>query len=116
MEVVYSKWGIGNNFGDFIELNENLKNYPKLHKAILAHEMSHTSDSGFTKKDLILDLSENRISNSELMKFIIKHPRSLVQFSPIYKKYGIFYYDINMIIIWLFTFGLISLTVFLSLK
>ena len=116
MEVVYSQWGIGNNFGNFIELNENLKKYPRLHKAILAHELSHTDEKKFNKKDLIIDLSENRISNTELIKFMIRHPKSLVQFSPIYKRQGQYYYDTNMIIVWFFTIALISLTVFISIK
>lgn len=110
MEIRYGKNGIANNYGDFIELNENLKMYPQLHDRILKHELEHSQDKGFTKKDFILDLTEDRVSNWEMLKFGIKHPRAFMQLLPFYWKEGIIYYDINMILVYsvIGTIGLIA--------
>ena len=108
MEIQYVNHGIGNNFGDVIELNVNLKNYPNLHKAILQHELSHVE----SKPDFVMDITERKIDTTELIKFMIKHPKSLTQFLPVYytKKHGIVY-DINMII----TYAVLSAAIGLSL-
>ena len=110
--VTYRKYGIADNFGDHIELNENLKKYPELHHAILNHELSH-SDKKFSKSDLMLDLSESKVSTWGMIQFIVQNPRSLTQFLPIYwtKDYGLVY-DLNLILIYgvivfLITLGLI---------
>ena len=40
-QIIYVNNGIANNFGDTIEMNRWLVNYPKLYQAILKHELSH---------------------------------------------------------------------------
>jgi len=37
MDIVEVDYGIANRFNDRIEINKNLKDYPKLRKAILLH-------------------------------------------------------------------------------
>lgn len=98
--IKYTKWGIANNFGDHIELNESLKLYPRLHEAILNHELSHT-DKPFSKKDLMLDLGESKVKTWDMILFIAKNPRSITQFLPFYwtKEYGLVY-DINLILLY----------------
>lgn len=100
MEIRYVGSAIANNFGDYIELNENLKKYPKLHDAILKHELKHTKESGFTKEDFMLDIGESTINNKELLSFVVKHPASLLQIVPVYIRQGKVIYDLNMLIIW----------------
>lgn len=102
MHVVYVNHGIGNRFGDVIELNERLREYPELHRAILNHELKHKVDAGFTKKDLIIDLTETGVNKVQLLKFMIHNPKSFSQFLPFYftKNRG-FVYDINLIIVYL---------------
>ena len=115
MKIEYIDHSIGNRFDDTIELNVNLKKYPKLHRAILEHELGH--DSGlFSIKDLKHDLKHS-VSPFELMKFMIKNPKSLTQFLPIYfhRKYGLVY-DLNMILIYMFIFSLIGVSIYLGLK
>jgi hypothetical protein len=104
LKIEYVKTGIGNNFGEVIELNENLKKYPDLHDSILKHELKHT-DKGFTWYDLKHDITESNVDSLDLLKFMIKHPRSFSQLLPIYfsKKHG-FVYDINLIIIYVSLF------------
>lgn len=101
MEIEYVNHGIGNRFGELIELNEELKKYPELHKAILNHEIRHTDKPGFNRKDLMIDLTETKVDKYALLKFMIKNPKSFSQFLPCYwtKKHG-FVYDLNIIVIY----------------
>ena len=99
MDIIYVDHSIANNFGSYIELNENLKRFPKLHDQILKHELSHTNEKGFTAKDFSLDM-DNSISTYQIIRFMFNHPKSVLQFRPFYRSKGIWYYDINMIITW----------------
>ena len=111
MKLVYVEGGIANRFPDgTIEMNKHLKDYPKLHRAILDHELRHT-DKAFSKKDLINDFRPSKISQKDMISFMIKYPKSLSQFLPFYwtKKHG-FVYDINLIIFYcLFVSFIISM-------
>ncbi len=101
LNIVYRNWGISDRFNDgTIEINKNLDKYPKLKRAILAHEVDHTNQSGFTRKDFLHDISSpDKVDMFEMMKFVIKHPRSWFQFLPFYyhKQRGLVL-DANMII------------------
>ena len=116
LEVKYVDYGIANNFGTHIEMNKHLKDYPDLHEAILKHEMGHT-DRIFTKQDLIADLKPLRIKKRILFRFMIRHPKALFQFLPIYitKKHGLVY-DINLILIYSFIISISMLSVWLGFK
>ena len=110
--IVYTKWNLANRFDDCIELNEALKDYPKLHHAILNHELDHKDGNTF-KKDLYHDLAPiNKLSQKELFIFIIKHPKTLTQFLPFYWSFSRkqFIYDLNMIII----YGVVAFIIFLG--
>lgn len=115
MKIEYVDHSLGNNYGDLIELNENLKQYPKLHHQILSHELKHTKKT-FTKKDLILDLTDSPVDKKELLIFMIKNPKSFYQFLPFYwtRKHG-FVMDINLIIIYSVLISLVSLGFYLAL-
>ena len=114
MKIEYVSSGIGNNFGDVIELNEHLKEYPELHDVVLKHELSHT-DQAFTFKDLKLDLEDSKIDKLQMLKFMLKYPKSFSQLLPFYysKKHG-FVYDINLILIYLVTLSIFSITFYLG--
>ena len=100
MEIRETTWGIANNFGDYIEVNKYLKEYPELYNAILYHELSHTNKKGFTKEDFLLDIGPSNVNYLKLFVFMIRHPKSLRQFLPAYIEKGNFVYDINMSIAW----------------
>ena len=115
MEVVYINHSIANRFSNHIEINENLKKYPELHNQILAHEFKH-EDGGFTFNDLKLDLTQ-RINIWQLSKFMIKHPKSFLQFAPIYysRKKG-FVWDMNLILFYIFLIILVLIGFYLSIR
>lgn len=116
MQVKYVDFAIGNNFGNYVELNKNLKLYPRLHDAILKHELQHTNIQGFTTKDLMLDLSTpSDINTWDLIKFMFRHPKSMIQLLPFYRSKGVYFYDVNMLIIWALCISIISLVFVLLL-
>ena len=115
MKIKYVKYGLANNFGDVIEVNENLRKYPELLKPILIHELNHT-DKVFTLQDLTLDLTAtHNINQRKLMKFMIKHPKSLTQLLPVYfsKNHGLVY-DINLILSYVMYISLIVVGIILG--
>lgn len=117
LRIVYRDYGIADRFPDgTIELNKHLNDYPELKKKILIHEARHSRDDGLTKHDLMHDLTiGEQIGTFELMKFMIKHPKSLIQFSPVYysKTRGLVY-DLNNFIITGFLFAIIGIGLFIG--
>lgn len=113
MKIEYVSHGLGNNFGDVIEINRNLIYYPELYNIVLKHELEH-SDKIFSLKDLKLDLTQ-KANSWDMLKFMFKHPKSFSQLLPFYysRKHG-FVYDINLILIYCFLIGLILLTSFIA--
>jgi len=99
--IIYSNHGLANNFGDVIEVNKHLKDYPVLYNQILEHEFGH-KPGGFTMYDLKHDFM-SRLNIWELARFMIRHPLSFTQFLPFYisKKRGLVY-DANLCIAWAF--------------
>jgi len=114
MKIFYIDYGLGNNFGTHIELNKNLLKYPELHEAILNHELRHT-DKLFTWKDLKNDLTETNVNSFEVLKFMLKYPKSFTQVLPFYfsKKHG-FVYDLNLILIYLTCISILGIGLFIG--
>lgn len=103
MKIIYRSWGIADAFNDgTVELNKHLDDYPELKRALLQHEARHTNEPGFTKKDFYHDLTTiDQVKQWDMIKFMAKHPLSLIQLSPItYSKRRGLMYDINGLIIW----------------
>ena len=113
--IKYVNGGIANNYGTHIELNKNLTKYPALHDQILSHELKH-ADLKFSKDDFLVDLTESSINNYQMIKFMLKNPRSFSQLLPITLKNKKIYYDINAMIVWVLMFISISLFVFIGVK
>lgn len=113
--IILVDYGIANNFGDFIEINKNLKKYPHLYNSILNHELKH-KPGGFTWFDLKHDLKGNEF-NKDLFKFMFKYPKSFTQFLPIYwtRKKG-FVYDTNLILVYIFFISILTFSFFISWK
>jgi hypothetical protein len=115
ISVEYVKWGLANRFDDTIELNESLIKNKELHDAILSHERGHHHNNTF-KQDFIHDLRPiNKLSQKDLIVFMIKHPRTFTQILPFYwsprrKK---IIYDINTIVIYIIVFAIISSALFI---
>lgn len=115
MEIREVSYGVANNFGDYIEVNKNLKEYPKLYNQVLAHEFSHTDKKGFTKEDFMLDFGPSNVSYGQLLVFMIRHPKALTQLMPFYISNKKVIYDTNLLIAYSTILGIITIGVGLSL-
>jgi hypothetical protein len=98
--IRFVDYGVANNFGTYIEINKDLKKYPKLYKSIRKHELEHSKRKSFFS-NFWLDFS-NIHNTKDYLVFVLNHPRSWIQFSPLYKTKKGFFLDINLLIIEIF--------------
>ena len=117
MKIIYVDHSIANNFGGYIEVNKNLKDYPELLEPLLKHELSHT-EKAWSLDDFKLDFfSNNNINHWSLIKFMFKNPKSFYQLSPIlYSKEKGFVIDTNLLIMYLIMFTIFTLTIYFGVK
>jgi hypothetical protein len=112
LEIKESEWGLANNFGDYIEVNKHLKEFPELYDQIIEHEQAHSSGA-FTKDDFILDLSPSKVNTWRLFKFMCIYPKTFTQFAPFYfskNKEGkrMFVYDVATCIVYGVLIGIVG--------
>jgi len=116
MEIIEVDHSIANRFNGYIEINKNLKNYPKLLKPILEHELSHTNNT-FTWHDFKLDfVSKTGVNYFDLLKFMFKHPKSFLQLSPILLIDRKLIVDINLFIMYSLFFLTFIGTIYIGVK
>ena len=117
MDIRYVEHSIANNYGGYIEINKHLRDHPKLLEPILKHELSH-SEKSWSLHDFKLDFfSNNHINHWELFKFMLKHPKSFYQLSPIlYSREKGITYDINLLIMFLSMILVFTLTIYFGVK
>lgn len=115
--IVYRGYGLADRFPDgTIELNKHLNDYPELKRSILLHEARHTNNEKFNRKDLRNDLTSiSQYSMYALVKFMVRHPLSMIQILPLYwTKTGGWTYDEVATIYWAVLLGFISFGVFIA--
>lgn len=118
VNVTYTRWGLANRFPDGIELNQVLKKNPRLHDSILHHELGHKKDNTF-KQDYVHDLRPiNKLSQKDLIIFMVKHPTTWTQLLPFYysPKRKKIIYDLNMVINYSLVIGFIGLAFYLAIR
>lgn len=116
--INYVKWGLANRFDDCIEMSESLKSNPRLHNAILDHELGHKKTNTF-KRDFMHDLTPlSKVSQREVVVFMLTHPRTLTQVFPFYwsSRRKQFIYDLNMVIVYTVVFGIIGFGLYFGLR
>lgn len=110
--IIYTKKGLANNFGEWIEINEKLKKPENvdLLEEVLEHELSHTDKT--TIKDLLMDIKPSK-KPKKLWKFILKNPDTWYQFLPFYKSSvdKKFYVDWILTSVWCFFLGLFAIAI-----
>ena len=79
--------------------------------------MAHT-DAAWSMEDFKLDfLSNNKVNNWQLLKFMFKYPKSFLQLSPVlYTRKKGFIIDINLIIMYFVMVTMFGLTIYLGWK
>jgi hypothetical protein len=103
VEIYKSKWGIASRIGNKIYINKNIKSNSKFYKALLKHELSHSSD--ITMGDFFLDIKGSHLENvkKEYYSFLFRNPSSWIMFLPIWKYGSEWGFDIMMAIYWILT-------------
>lgn len=117
MIIKYVDHSIANRFNGYIEVNKNLKKYPKLLKPILKHELAHEHGK-WTMKDFKLDfISSSGVDSLDLFKFMVKYPKAFTQFLPvIYNKKRGLSVDINLLIMYLIMLTIFITTIYFGVK
>lgn len=69
-----TSWGIAYSYGNIIELNPILKNYPKLYNYVLNHEKGHIKLGNSKGIHFLYDLKESFSLMGEKMNFALRHP------------------------------------------
>ena len=92
--IIYTEWGLANNFGDRIEINSGLKNDWRLREYIIEHERGHKKSF-----DLWHEFKWNN-NIPRLIKFVLFNPKTWIDLSPIQYRKKILIYDINLIIMY----------------
>lgn len=105
IKVVYTKYGLANFFGDYIEINSKLKNNKKLRDYVVKHELGHSD-----KFDLGHDFKIEWKIVPSLLLFVFSTPSVWIDFLPIQKKGEDIVYDLNLIILYLFLIVLLIIT------
>lgn len=102
MKIKLVNYGVANNFGDYIEINRELKKFPRLYKSVLAHELKHTKKP-FSIGEFLMEFKN---INWDLFLFSIKRPKTWTQALPFYIKNRKLVYDLQLILFYLFAIPL----------
>lgn len=113
MKLKFVEWGVANRFGNTIEIHKDLKKYPRLYKPILQHELKHTDK--YSLQDFKADfLDRVNLNRWEFYKFMLKRPKTWIQFLPFYYQPSKgFVYDINKIFFYIFALTIVMFWIFL---
>ena len=104
MSLIYSDWGLANRIGNDIVLNKQLlkPEWKQLHDQLLAHESGHNDHPIHNLNhdvDSVIDSSPPELVTK--IMFMIRHPKSLVQMSPVWFYQGRPYFDLSLILLYL---------------
>ena len=95
IKVLYCKKGLGNFFGDYIEINEKLKYDKKLRDYIVKHELGHKKEF-----DILHEFKIDWKIIPSLFFFVFTTPSCWVDFAPIQFKNKQIIYDLNLLILY----------------
>jgi len=85
--IIEVDWGLAWRRGNTIYVNKHLKKFdPALYRHAINHELRHKGKEGFTWSDLTMDLKDSaRIKRGTgTWKFMLFHPKALIQLLPIW--------------------------------
>ena len=107
IKIIYNNKGLANYYGDYIEINKNLKYNKPLRDYIIIHELEHSK-----KFDLSHDFNDgiglifNPKMFLKILLFYIRNPSTWIDLSPVQIKNRKIVYDLNLSILYLIIAGL----------
>lgn len=103
-EIKLINYGIACRIGNKIYINENLKQNPLLFTTILSHELEHSNS--IKLKDVLMDLNNTHLKSvkSQYYNFIIRNPKTWVEFLPGWFYEGKFVWNPLITYFYLITF------------
>lgn len=107
LKIKYTDKGLANFYGDYIEINKNLKKDKELRDYIVKHELGHIKhfDLGHDFKDGIGLIKKPKMLR-KLLSFYILNPSTWTDLLPIQIRKKKINYDTNLLILY-------SLSIFL---
>ena len=98
-------FGIACRIGNTIYVNKKLKKHPHLFLAIMQHEFKHTS--GFTMKDLKIDINNEDISDmkTDYWRFVASNPSTWTEFLPCGIYDGKISWNLTISTLWIMAIG-----------
>ena len=108
IKVIYKKYGLANNFGTHIEINEKLKYNKPLRDYIIKHELGHKPefDLNYEFVDGFSLLRKPHLALS-LLGLCFTTPTIWIDLLPIQIRGKQIVYELNLSLLYLMIFGLI---------
>jgi hypothetical protein len=120
LQIKEVNYGVSNYYGTYIEINKDLKNYPRLYEYVLSHEKGHKDSEDllheFNFIKPLKKIDTNKSPNNPLYNlwmllgllwFCIIHPSTWIDLSPIQYRNKEFIFDNNLAILYVIIFVLI---------
>ena len=113
--IILIDYGIAFRIGNKIYLNKNLNKYPKLKKALINHELSHSN--GLNLKDIMTDLNGEYLKDvkRDYYKFLFTEKKAWYQFLPLLKVENKWSWDLIMLSVWMLFFMVLGVVIKLSI-
>lgn len=109
VKIIEVPYGIASRSGKDIYINRNLKEYPKLRKALISHELEHSSSYKFNDLKIEFSISQLKDLKKEYYKFIFTNPSSWIEYVPIWISNKQLKVSPSLLIFWLLTLTLFYL-------
>lgn len=95
IKILYKRYGLANFFGNYIEINEKLKDKKKIRDYIIHHELGHKKEF-----DLLHEFKIDWKVLPSILWFVLTTPSSWIDFSPIQYRDKKIIYDVNLSILY----------------
>jgi hypothetical protein len=114
IKVIYKKFGLANNFGNYIEIHEKLKYNKPLRDYVVKHELGHKKhfDLNYDFSDGLSLLKKPDIAFS-LLYLYLTTPSMWVDFLPIQYRNKQIIYDVNLTLLYLILLSLVTTIIYL---
>lgn len=87
VEFVGVDYGLASRYGNVVEINKKLDNFPKLKQKIIDHELGHTKNKSYGIKDFKNDFMSKDSTFWQQIKFCLDNKESFINYMPFMYSY-----------------------------